>query len=110
MEREAKERRIQLEKQIREYLEDRELDSVRTPSGVSLTLGEPRTRYYYRKEDMDLAMDWLTESGAGSVIKETVHHATFSKVCEDLENSGTYTPEFIQQSEERTLHVRRPAK
>jgi len=77
---ESESRRGDLERWCAEWLDDHDINSIKTDGGPTLYFGQPDLTVWVDEENKPAIHEWLKQEGEGSIIRNTWNYQTFRSV------------------------------
>lgn len=101
----AKEALKLVAKQITQYLSDRGQSRTGSYEGLgSLTLKSFNT-YKVDESNQEALFKYLAENNLDGVIKQSIYHKTFDRICNELVEEGKALPEFVSVYNVSTVQI-----
>lgn len=101
----AKEALKLVAEQIIQYLSDRGQSRTGSYEGLgSLTLKSFNT-YKVDESNQEALFKYLAENNLDGVIKQSIHHKTFDRICNELVEEGKALPEFVSVYNVSTVQI-----
>ena len=102
---ERKKARLEAERDLVQFMENRQMLRTGSYEGLGSVSLRNFNTYKVADEVKDRLFDYLKENNLEGVIKQSVHHKTLDKICNELIENGQALPEFIQPFTVTTLQV-----
>lgn len=102
---EAKENLKYAENELVEYLSNRGQNRTGSYEGLgSITIKEAN-KYSVLEENQPALFEYLKNQNLDGVIKQSIHHKTFDRICNELIEEGKALPEFVNVYNYTTVQV-----
>lgn len=90
-----------------EFLQNREQTRTGDYEGMGSVSIRSFNTYKVTDENKDKLLEFLKEKNLDGVVKQTIHHKTFDRICGELIEEGVALPEFVESYNVTTLQVNR---
>lgn len=91
--------------QLIQFLSDRGQSRTGSYEGLgSLTLKNFNT-YKVDEQNQEALFQFLAENNLDGVIKQSIHHKTFDRICNELVDEGKALPEFVSVYNVSTVQI-----
>lgn len=102
---EAKEARTYAQNALIEYLEARGQYKTGAYDGLGSITLKTSNKYNVVEENQPALFEFLKENNLDGVIKKSIHHKTFDRICNELVEEGKALPEFVSVFNVTTVQV-----
>lgn len=93
---ELKEALKKAELELIEYLSEREQTRTGSYEGLGSISLRSSNKYSVNEEDQENMFQFLKENNLDGVIKQSIHHATFNRIMNELVEEGKPLPEYVK--------------
>lgn len=102
---EEKERLSEISNKIINYLSDRGQTKTGTYAGIGSISIKSFNTYKIDEENKDKLFKFLEENNINGVIRQTIHHKTLDKICNELIEEGMALPDYINAYNVTTIQL-----
>lgn len=101
----AKEALKLVAEQITQYLSDRGQYKTGSYEGLGSIALKTYNKYSVVEENQPALFEFLKENNLDGVIKQSIHHKTFDRICNELVEEGKALPEFVSVYNVSTVQI-----
>jgi hypothetical protein len=99
-------RKGELRAKLQQYMEDREIESLRGEDGMGASFVEKPVHVSVAAESMPLALEWLEETGNQGIVQTKWKDGDIRRVVQEYLDRGESVPDFFKVWAEPGFQVR----
>lgn len=102
---EAKEAKLYAQNALVSYLTDRGQYKTGAYDGLGSIAIKTYNKYNVAEENQPALFEYLKDQNLDGVIKKSIHHKTFDRICNELVEEGKALPEFVSVFNVTTVQI-----